>query len=58
MEKKALGRGLDALLPPVKLASMPESQDVQHLRVDAIVPNRYQPRQTFSPQGLKNSQLH
>jgi len=53
MEKKALGRGLDALLPPVKLASMPESQDVQHLRVDAIVPNRYQPRQTFSPQGLE-----
>jgi len=53
MEKKALGRGLDALLPPIKLASMPESQDVQHLRVDAIVPNRYQPRQTFSPQGLE-----
>jgi len=53
MEKKALGRGLDALLPPVKLASTSESQDVQHLRVDAIVPNRYQPRQTFSPQGLE-----
>ena len=53
MEKKALGRGLDALLPPVKLASMPESQDVQHLRVDAIVPNRYQPRQAFSLQGLE-----
>jgi ParB family chromosome partitioning protein len=52
MEKKALGRGLDALLPPVKLASMPESQDVQHLRVDAIVPNRYQPRQAFPLQGL------
>ena len=53
MEKKALGRGLDALLPPVKLASMPESQDVQHLRVDAIVPNRYQPRQAFPLQGLE-----
>jgi ParB family chromosome partitioning protein len=53
MEKKALGRGLDALLPPIKLASMPESQDVQHLRVDAIVPNRYQPRQAFSLQGLE-----
>jgi len=52
MEKKALGRGLDALLPAVKLASMPELSDVQHLRVDAIVPNRYQPRQTFSPQEL------
>jgi ParB family chromosome partitioning protein len=53
MEKKALGRGLDALLPPIKLASMPESQDVQQLRVDAIVPNRYQPRQAFPLQGLE-----
>jgi ParB family chromosome partitioning protein len=32
---------------------MPESQDVQHLRVDAIVPNRYQPRQAFPLQGLE-----
>ena len=53
MEKKALGRGLDALLPAVKPVSMPELPDVQHLRVDAIVPNRYQPRQTFSPQELE-----
>ncbi|MBU6434846.1 MAG: ParB/RepB/Spo0J family partition protein [Nitrospirae bacterium] len=52
MEKKALGRGLDALLPATKAALMPEVPEVQHLRVDAIVPNRYQPRQTFSPQEL------
>lgn len=52
MEKKALGRGLDALLPSVKAAPMPESAEVQRLRVDAIVPNRYQPRQTFAPQEL------
>lgn len=52
MEKKALGRGLDALLPATKPASMPEVPEVQHLRVDAIVPNRYQPRQAFSPQEL------
>jgi ParB family chromosome partitioning protein len=50
MEKKALGRGLDALLPVTKPAAMPEMLEVQHLRVDAIVPNRYQPRQTFSPE--------
>jgi ParB family transcriptional regulator, chromosome partitioning protein len=31
---------------------MPELPEVQHLRIDAIVPNRYQPRQTFSPQEL------
>ena len=52
MEKKALGRGLDALLPTTKPAPMPELPEVQHLRIDAIVPNRYQPRQTFSPQEL------
>lgn len=52
MEKKALGRGLEALLPTTKPASMPELPEVQHLRVSSIVPNRYQPRQTFSPQEL------
>jgi ParB family chromosome partitioning protein len=52
MEKKALGRGLDALLPAIKPVPMPELPEVQHLRVDAIVPNRYQPRQMFSPQEL------
>ncbi|MEK7760661.1 MAG: ParB/RepB/Spo0J family partition protein, partial [Nitrospirota bacterium] len=50
--KKALGRGLDALLPAIKPVSMPELPEVQHLRIDAIVPNRYQPRQTFSSQEL------
>ena len=52
MEKKALGRGLDALLPVTKVKAIPELSDTQHVRVDAIVPNRYQPRQTFSPQEL------
>jgi ParB family chromosome partitioning protein len=52
MEKKALGRGLDALLPATKPVPMPELPEVQHMRVDAIVPNRYQPRQTFSPHEL------
>ena len=52
MEKKALGRGLDALLPATKTVATSEFSDVLHLRVDAIAPNRYQPRQTFSPQEL------
>jgi ParB family transcriptional regulator, chromosome partitioning protein len=52
MEKKALGRGLDALLPAAKPVSMPELPEVQHLLVDSIVPNRYQPRQAFPPQEL------
>jgi ParB family chromosome partitioning protein len=52
MEKKALGRGLDALLPSSKPTLNSELPEVQHLRVDAIVPNRYQPRQVFSSQEL------
>lgn len=52
MEKKALGRGLEALLPTTKPAPMPELPEVQHIRIDAIVPNRYQPRQNFSAQEL------
>lgn len=52
MEKKALGRGLDALLPAAKPAVTPDMTEVLHLRVDAIVPNRYQPRQAFAPHEL------
>lgn len=52
MEKKALGRGLDALLPATKPASISELSEVQSLKVNAIVPNRYQPRQLFSPEEL------
>jgi ParB family transcriptional regulator, chromosome partitioning protein len=52
MEKKALGKGLDALLPAVKTAAPAEAADVQHLRVDSIVPNRYQPRHIFAPGEL------
>jgi ParB family transcriptional regulator, chromosome partitioning protein len=52
MEKKALGRGLDALLPSARQTVEPERGDVQQLRLDAIVPNRYQPRQQFSESDL------
>lgn len=48
MEKKALGRGLDALLPTARTTAEPERGDVQELRLEAIVPNRFQPRQQFS----------
>lgn len=52
MEKKALGKGLDALLPAMKPSQSAETVDVQHLRIDAIVPNRYQPRHIFAPGEL------
>jgi ParB family chromosome partitioning protein len=52
MEKKALGRGLEALLPTGKASNEPERGNVQELRLEAIVPNRYQPRQQFSEHEL------
>lgn len=52
MEKKALGKGLGALLPSSKLSQPTESTDVQRIRIDTIVPNRYQPRHTFPPDEL------
>ncbi|WP_413933517.1 ParB/RepB/Spo0J family partition protein [Nitrospira sp. BLG_1] len=52
MEKKALGKGLDALLPPVRLSRTEDTADVQRIPIDQIVPNRYQPRQTFLQQEL------
>jgi ParB family chromosome partitioning protein len=52
MEKKALGKGLDALLPTAKASQTIDAVDVQHLRIDAIVPNRYQPRHIFAPGEL------
>jgi ParB family chromosome partitioning protein len=54
MEKKALGRGLDALLPvaaPAKPAA--ESQDVLDIELDHILPNRFQPRRHFPEDELE-----
>jgi ParB family chromosome partitioning protein len=54
VEKKALGRGLEALLPnpaaPKETAI--HTSDVQDLRIEHIIPNRYQPRKTFSQDEL------
>lgn len=52
MEKKALGRGLDALLPSVAVNRPVEAGDVQYVRINDIVPNRYQPRHNFAPGEL------
>jgi ParB family chromosome partitioning protein len=47
MEKKALGRGLDALLPESSAKPLAHPEDIQTLQVEQILPNRYQPRQRF-----------
>jgi ParB family transcriptional regulator, chromosome partitioning protein len=52
MQKKALGKGLEALLPENYLgASLGEL--IQELELSQIIPNRYQPRQIFDGEGLK-----
>lgn len=52
MEKQALGKGLGALLPSSKSSPPAESTDVQRIRIENIVPNRYQPRHTFPQEEL------
>jgi ParB family chromosome partitioning protein len=52
MEKKALGKGLGALLPSSKASQPNEAADVQRIRIENIVPNRYQPRHTFPQEEL------
>lgn len=49
-KRKALGRGLGALLP-----SAPAAADSSlEIPVDRIVPNKYQPRSHFEPESLKD----
>lgn len=55
MEKKALGRGLDALLPgavPAN-AAVERGPDVREIELNRIVPNRFQPRREFQEAALK-----
>lgn len=53
MEKKALGKGLGALLPESLPKILPiERETTQDVPLDRVVPNRYQPRQSFEPGEL------
>ena len=52
MEKKALGRGLEALLPVGEVKTTQDYQDVLSIHVDHILPNRYQPRRGFPEDEL------
>ena len=47
MEKKALGKGLQALLPERKTLTWSVGQEVQEVPIDKIIPNRNQPRKVF-----------
>ncbi len=55
MEKKALGRGLDALLPGAASAKPvgERTTGLLELELDHIIPNKYQPRHDFPEAALQ-----
>lgn len=53
MEKKALGRGLATLLPVSETTALGSAQTIHTIPLTHILPNRFQPRQTFDDQDLK-----
>ena len=56
MEKKALGKGLQALLPEKKTLVWKVEEDTQAISavdVKHIIPNRYQPRTIFVEEHLE-----
>lgn len=53
--RKALGRGLDALIPkapPAEVGGKPSGQEIRRIAVADIRPNRLQPRKNFDPERL------
>ena len=49
-KRKALGRGLNALLPPAPAGG---EKAVPEVPIEQIVPNKYQPRSNFNPELLQ-----
>jgi ParB family chromosome partitioning protein len=52
-KKRALGRGLDALIPDIETSDL-EPTSFFYCDVDAISPNPYQPRRTFTEDELNS----
>lgn len=50
--KKALGRGLSALIPDAPVRQEADGQGIQYLDVAKIAPNPFQPREKFDPESL------
>jgi len=55
MHRKALGRGLEALIPPTAtvLGGAPSGPGVRELAVDDIAPNPFQPRSRFDDDAIQ-----
>ncbi|HXC61648.1 MAG TPA: ParB/RepB/Spo0J family partition protein [Nitrospiria bacterium] len=53
MTRKALGKGLEALLGGLPIEDSGRAERLIEIDVHRILPNRYQPRQTFDDTGLQ-----
>jgi ParB family chromosome partitioning protein len=55
MEKKALGKGLGALIPEKinRFTEKKDTSEISNLNIDQIKPNPYQPRKEFNPEALQ-----
>jgi ParB family chromosome partitioning protein len=52
MAKKALGRGIDAIISRVN-NDLPAGESIVKIPIDDIIPNRFQPRQNFDDESIK-----
>ncbi|MFH0924737.1 MAG: ParB/RepB/Spo0J family partition protein [bacterium] len=55
MEKRALGRGLDALIPPplINIDEEDKGKRIVNLPLGDVIPNKFQPRKTFDEKKLE-----
>jgi ParB family chromosome partitioning protein len=52
MTKKALGRGIDAIISRVN-SEIQKEEIIKKIPLDLIIPNRHQPRQNFDEESIK-----
>ncbi|MDR2427318.1 MAG: ParB/RepB/Spo0J family partition protein [Endomicrobium sp.] len=52
MQKKALGRGLESLIPGISVNKAGSGESVITIQLNKIRPNRYQPRKNFNKEKL------
>ncbi|MDD4907799.1 MAG: ParB/RepB/Spo0J family partition protein [Candidatus Omnitrophica bacterium] len=53
MERKVLGRGISALIPPKELEAGEHTEKIVFLGVDQVQPNPFQPRKEFDSESLE-----
>jgi ParB family transcriptional regulator, chromosome partitioning protein len=52
MERRVLGRGINALIPPREIDASEHTEKIVFLKMEQVQPNPFQPRKEFDPQSL------